>query len=58
MHLFLQLLLEFTRLTGHDAVRDMMGTVTTTHFKVNGKKVDLFMRTDDNHKEVHITNYN
>ena len=36
---------------------DMMGTVTTTHFRVNGKKVDLYMRTDDEHKEVRISNY-
>ena len=35
----------------------MVGTVTSTHFRVNGKKVDMYMRTDDEHIEVHIKNY-
>lgn len=36
---------------------EMMGTVTSTVFKIDGKKVDMFIKTDDAHPEVHIKNY-
>ncbi|NKF50506.1 hypothetical protein G3R49_07970 [Shewanella sp. WXL01] len=36
---------------------DMMGTVTNTYYKVDGKKVDVYFQTDSEHKPVHMTNY-
>lgn len=35
----------------------MMGTVTSTYFKIDGKKVDMYMKTDGKHPTVHIKNY-
>ncbi|WP_096086258.1 C45 family autoproteolytic acyltransferase/hydolase [Agaribacterium haliotis] len=34
-----------------------VGTVTSTHFRVNGKLVDMYIKTDDEHPEVHIRNH-
>ncbi|WP_221070328.1 C45 family autoproteolytic acyltransferase/hydolase [Vibrio alfacsensis] len=36
---------------------EMMGTVTSTVFKINGEQVDMFIKTDEAHPEVHIKNY-
>jgi len=36
---------------------EMTGTVTSTYYAINGKEVDMFIRTDENHPTVHITNY-
>jgi len=36
---------------------ELMGTVTSTYFSVNGKKVDMAIYTDKEHKPVHIRNY-
>ncbi len=36
---------------------EMMGTVTNTYYKVNGKKVDVYFQTDSEHEPVHMTNY-
>ncbi len=36
---------------------EMMGTVTSTHFEMNGSEVDMFIKTDSAHPEVHIKNY-
>jgi hypothetical protein len=35
----------------------MMGTVTSTYYKIDGKKVDMYMKTDGKHPTVHIKNY-
>ncbi|MGJ7097015.1 C45 family autoproteolytic acyltransferase/hydolase [Vibrio hannami] len=36
---------------------EMMGTVTNTYYKVDGKKVDVYFQTDNEHAPVHMTNY-
>lgn len=36
---------------------ELMGTVTSTHVSINGKEVDMYIKTDDQHPEVHIKNY-
>jgi len=36
---------------------DLMGTVTSTVFQIDGKKVDMYIKTDAEHPEVHIKNY-
>ncbi|WP_076410644.1 C45 family autoproteolytic acyltransferase/hydolase [Shewanella sp. UCD-KL12] len=36
---------------------EMMGTVTSTYFEINGTEVDMFIKTDSTHPEVHIKNY-
>ncbi|WP_028864819.1 hypothetical protein [Psychromonas aquimarina] len=36
---------------------EMMGTVTSTHFTTDGEKIDIYITTDSDHKEVHIKNY-
>ncbi|ABZ77749.1 hypothetical protein Shal_3202 [Shewanella halifaxensis HAW-EB4] len=36
---------------------EMMGTVTSTRFDVHGDKVDMYIKTDSAHPEVHIKNY-
>ncbi|WP_028769201.1 C45 family autoproteolytic acyltransferase/hydolase [Shewanella fidelis] len=36
---------------------EMMGTVTSTRFDINGDHVDMFIKTDMAHPEVHIKNY-
>jgi|GEM_PF-1871397 len=36
---------------------DLMGTVTSTYYKVNGKEVDIYFKTDSEHPVVHMTNY-
>lgn len=36
---------------------ELMGTVSSTYFSVNGKKVDMVIYTDSDHKPVRITNY-
>jgi hypothetical protein len=36
---------------------EMKGTVTSTYFTINGKEVNMYIKTDDNHPVVHITNY-
>ncbi len=36
---------------------ELMGTVTSTRFDVNNKKVDMYIKTDAEHPEVHIKNY-
>jgi hypothetical protein len=35
----------------------MMGTVTSTYYTVNDKKVDMYVKTDSKHPVVHIKNY-
>ena len=36
---------------------EIMGTVTSTYFKINNSNVDMYIRTDSDHPEVHIKNY-
>ncbi|PSV47352.1 C45 family autoproteolytic acyltransferase/hydolase [Photobacterium indicum] len=36
---------------------ELMGTVTSTRFEVDKKKVDMYIKTDAEHPEVHIKNY-
>lgn len=36
---------------------EMMGTVTSTVYKIDGKKVDIYFKTDADHPVVHMTNY-
>lgn len=36
---------------------EMMGTVTSTRFDLNGRNVDMYIKTDAEHPEVHIKNY-
>ena len=36
---------------------DLMGTVTSTFYSVNGKKVDMAIYTDERHEPVRIKNY-
>lgn len=35
----------------------MMGTVTSTYYTINDKKVDMYVKTDSEHPVVHIKNY-
>ncbi|WP_375753816.1 C45 family autoproteolytic acyltransferase/hydolase [Vibrio sp. HN007] len=36
---------------------EMMGTVTNTYYKIDGKKVDVYFQTDNDHAPVHMSNY-
>jgi hypothetical protein len=36
---------------------EMMGTVTSTYFKIDNTNVDMYIKTDSEHLEVHIKNY-
>jgi len=37
---------------------ELMGTVTSTYYNIEGKKVDMYIKTDKSHPVVHIKNYN
>lgn len=36
---------------------ELMGTVTTTHYQIDGNKVDMTIYTDSDHEPVVIKNY-
>ncbi|MCL1146803.1 C45 family autoproteolytic acyltransferase/hydrolase [Shewanella sp. 10N.261.52.F9] len=36
---------------------ELMGTVTSTYYEINGNKVDVYFKTDFDHGVVHMTNY-
>ena len=36
---------------------ELMGTVTSTYYKIDGKQIDMYVKTDASHPSVHIKNY-